>query len=136
MSRIRGYDTKPEKVVRSLLHRAGYRFRLRDRKLLGHPDIVLPKYNTVIFVHGCFWHRHQRCKFAYMPKSRSDFWQRKFSENVDRDRRTELLLQGSGWNVIVVWECETENLAILIQRLQIKMGTNIKNCAGRAVDCR
>ena len=87
MSRIRGSDTKPELLVRSLLHRMGYRFRLHRKDLPGRPDIVLPKYRTVIFVHGCFWHRHKGCKYAYTPKSRTDFWQNKFQGTVERDKR-------------------------------------------------
>ena len=106
MSRIRNRDTAPEKIVRSLLHRMGYRFRLHRRDLPGSPDIVLPKYRTVIFVHGCFWHRHKGCKFAYMPKSRPEFWQNKFDTNVERDRRVKRELKKLGWRVIVIWECE------------------------------
>ena len=106
MSRIRGKDTRPEIAVRSLLHRMGYRFRTTDRKLPGKPDIVLPKYRTVILVHGCFWHRHPGCKYAYTPKSRLDFWERKFMGNVERDAKNLSLLQQQGWFPIVVWECE------------------------------
>jgi len=87
MSRIRGKDTKPELVVRSLLHRMGFRFRLHRRDLPGSPDIVLPRHSTVVFVHGCFWHRHPRCKGATTPKSNADFWQDKFAANVERDKR-------------------------------------------------
>ena len=87
MSRIRGRDTAPELLVRSALHRAGYRFRLHREDLPGRPDIVLPKYRTVVFVHGCFWHRHKGCRFAYTPKSRVAFWNDKFRRNVERDRR-------------------------------------------------
>lgn len=108
MARIRGKDTKPELVVRSLLHRAGLRFSLRRKDLPGKPDIVLPKYNTVIFVHGCFWHRHKGCKVATMPKSRQDFWQAKFEANVARDKRNQRDLKKAGWNVIVLWECQVE----------------------------
>src|SRR3989338_7179007 len=86
MSRIRGENTKPELAVRSMLHRMGYRFRISDKTLPGKPDIVLPKYRTAIFVHGCFWHRHQGCKYTYTPKSRLDFWSRKFEGNVMRDK--------------------------------------------------
>ena len=108
MARIRGKDTKPELIVRSLLHRAGLRFSLRRKDLPGKPDIVLPKYNTVIFVHGCFWHRHKDCKVATMPKSRQDFWQAKFEANVARDKRNQRDLKEAGWNVIVLWECQVE----------------------------
>src|SRR5210317_1903352 len=109
MSRIKGRDTKPEMKVRSFLHRAGYRFRLHRKDLPGKPDIVLPKYGTVIFVHGCFWHRHKRCKYAYEPKSRRQFWNKKFEENLHRDRKHKKALHKMGWNVIVVWECQVRD---------------------------
>ena len=109
MSRIRSKDTTPERVVRSFLHRNGFRFRLHVKNLPGMPDIVLPKYKTVIEVRGCYWHRHEDCKYAYMPKTKVDFWQRKFAENVVRDQRTEQELRELGWNVIIVWECELNN---------------------------
>lgn len=106
MSRIKGRDTQPEKTLRSLLHRSGLRFRIHDKRLPGHPDIVLPKYRSVIFVHGCFWHRHPGCRYASVPETRSDFWNEKFSRNVERDRRNVFLLEEAGWNTIIVWECE------------------------------
>ena len=118
MSRIKGRDTAPERIVRSVLHRLGFRFRLHGQKLPGRPDIVLPKYKTVVLVHGCFWHRHSRCRFAYTPKSNVAFWLRKFEENVARDRRTKRRLRTLGWAVVTVWECETANL----QRLAARMG--------------
>jgi DNA mismatch endonuclease (patch repair protein) len=111
MSRIRGTNTKPELAVRSMLHRMGYRFRISNKTLPGRPDIVLPKYRTVIFVHGCFWHRHQGCKYAYTPKSRLDFWGRKFEGNVMRDKNNLSLLKKAGWLTIVVWECEIKQNA-------------------------
>ena len=117
MSRIRGKDTKPEIAVRSILHRTGYRFRLHRRDLPGNPDIVLPKYHTVILVHGCFWHRHRGCKYAYTPKSRVDFWQKKFTENVERDKRNRKALRQEGWKVVVVWECELRDPDKLVLRL-------------------
>ncbi|MBT0651952.1 very short patch repair endonuclease [Geomobilimonas luticola] len=117
MSRIRGRDTAPELRVRSALHRAGLRFRLHRRDLPGTPDIVLPRFKTVIFVHGCFWHRHEGCKYAYMPKSRIEFWVEKFSKNVERDRRKILQLQQAGWNVEIIWECETTDTVTLSRRL-------------------
>ena len=107
MSRIRSRDTVPELRVRSVLHRAGYRFRLHRKDLPGRPDIVLPKHRTVVFVHGCFWHRHPGCRFAYQPKSRVAFWQKKFDDNVARDRRNVHVLRALGWRVITVWECQT-----------------------------
>lgn len=106
MSRIKGKNTKPELLLRSLLHRNGFRFRLHDKKLPGKPDIVLPRYKTVIFVNGCFWHRHSGCKYAYTPKSRQEFWSKKFESTVKRDKEKEDKLRRKGWNVIVVWECE------------------------------
>lgn len=105
MSRIRGYDTTPERKVRSYLHRAGLRFRLQGRDLPGSPDIVLPRWNAVIFVHGCFWHRHQDCPKAYMPKSNIPFWRAKFEANVARDGRKVRELRQLGWRVFVIWEC-------------------------------
>ena len=108
MSRIHSRDTKPEKQLRSLLHRAGYRFRIHVKKLPGKPDIVLPKYKTIIFVHGCFWHRHDGCKYAYNPKSRTNFWEEKFRTTIKRDRKKTNELLSAGWRVIVVWECELE----------------------------
>ena len=109
MSRIRSSDTTPERVVRSLLHRLGYRFSLRRKNLAGTPDIVLRKYKTVIFVHGCFWHRHPGCKQASNPKSRTKFWREKFQRNVARDERNQCELRKQGWNVIVAWECEIKS---------------------------
>jgi len=105
MSRIKGRDTKPEMIVRSILHRAGYRFRVHRRDLPGTPDIVLPKHRLAIFVHGCFWHRHPGCKYAYTPKSQVEFWEHKFRENVKRDQRKRMALEDAGWKVIVIWEC-------------------------------
>lgn len=106
MSRIRGKDTEPERIVRSLLHRMGYRFRLNRADIPGKPDIVLPKYKTVILVHGCFWHRHKGCKYCYTPKSRMEFWQAKFESNIKRDKVVKKELTRLGWRIIVVWECE------------------------------
>ncbi len=125
MSRIRGRDTKPELLVRSLLHRLGYRFRLHCRDLPGTPDIVLPKYRTVIFVHGCFWHRHPGCRYAYTPKSRVEFWKDKFTANVDRDARTRRALEQAGWQVLIVWECELRDMAGLSDRLMSEIGSGV-----------
>lgn len=116
MSRIRSRDTKSEKVVRSLLHGMGYRFTVngpKNRTLPGKPDIVLPKYRTVIFVHGCFWHRHKGCKGTTTPKTRTEWWEAKFAGNVARDRRNQRALRKDGWRVIVVWECELKKAAQL-----------------------
>lgn len=117
MSRVRGKDTKPELIVRSVLHRIGFRFRLHVNRLPGKPDIVLQKYRTVVFVHGCFWHRHKRCPDASVPKSRTDFWIQKFTGNVERDRSNRTALRRSGWKVIVVWECEATKKEKLAARL-------------------
>ena len=108
MSRIRGANTKPELQLRSLLHSAGYRFRLHDPKLPGRPDIILKKYRAVIFVHGCYWHRHSNCPNATTPGTRTNFWQAKFDDTVERDKRKTAELRGRGWRVITVWECELE----------------------------
>jgi DNA mismatch endonuclease (patch repair protein) len=121
MSRIRGKDTKPEKAVRSLLHRMGYRFRLHRKDLPGRPDIVLPGRKSVVMVHGCFWHRHADCKLAYSPKSRVEFWEGKFAENVERDGRKADQLSALGWKVIVVWECELQGVDALAERLKLEL---------------
>jgi DNA mismatch endonuclease (patch repair protein) len=108
MALIRGRDTKPELALRSLLHRAGYRFTVRgprNRSLPGKPDLVLPKYRTAVFVHGCFWHGHENCPGFRLPKSRCDFWQEKISGNQARDLRNEAALRALGWHVVTVWEC-------------------------------
>ena len=118
MSRIRGGDTKPEMAVRSVFHHLGYRFRLHRKDLPGRPDIVLPKHRTVVFVHGCYWHRHPGCKLAYTPKSRADFWTAKFHENVERDGRQQRDLRALGWRVVVIWECETKDVDALTGRAQ------------------
>lgn len=119
MGRIKSGDTKPELTVRSILHRMGYRFRLHRKDLPGKPDIVLPKYKTVIFVHGCFWHRHEGCKYAYTPKSRTDFWQKKFQSNVARDQKALSTLAEMGWRVLIIWECEVKKTEFIMERLQI-----------------
>jgi DNA mismatch endonuclease, patch repair protein len=106
MAAIRGGDTKPEMRVRSLLHALGYRFRLHRKDLPGKPDIVLPKYRTVIFVHGCFWHCHD-CRYGrVVPATRAEFWSRKRAGNVERDKRQRAALESGGWKVITLWECE------------------------------
>lgn len=106
MSAIRGKNTGPEVFVRKMLHGQGFRFRLNVKDLPGKPDIVLPKYHMVIFVHGCFWHQHFGCKYAVMPKSNGDFWRKKLEGNVARDIKNIASLEALGWNNIVVWECE------------------------------
>jgi DNA mismatch endonuclease (patch repair protein) len=120
MRRIRGKDTAPELALRSALHAEGLRFRLHRRDLPGRPDIVLPKFNTVIFVHGCFWHRHEGCSISTTPKSNTVFWVDKFERNVARDRLNVRGLRRLGWKVITVWECELsspERARLVAQRL-------------------
>jgi DNA mismatch endonuclease (patch repair protein) len=119
MSKIRGKDTKPEKIVRSLLHSMGYRFRLHRKDLPGKPDIVLPKYKTVIFVHGCFWHGHD-CKNGKLPKTNISYWAEKIKQNKTRDENATTELERMGWKVFAVWSCETlssERLAEKISRI-------------------
>lgn len=106
MSGIRAKDTKPELVVRRYLHRCGFRFRLHDRLLPGSPDIVLPKYLTVVEVRGCFWHCHKGCRYAARPKSNAAFWETKLRSNVERDARNAAAMEAVGWRVLVIWECE------------------------------
>lgn len=119
MSGIRGRDTKPEVIVRKYLHAHGLRYRIAPKNLPGKPDIVLPKYRTVVFVHGCFWHRHEDCQYAATPTSNSDFWRRKFASNVARDQAVMEQLQHLGWKVLVIWECQvaTERLRTLRKRI-------------------
>ena len=121
MSRIKSKDTSSEKIVRSLLHSMGYRFRLHKKDLPGKPDIVLPKYKTVIEVRGCFWHRHEGCKEATTPKTNTGFWQDKFRKNVERDRINKEKLAKLNWKVIVIWECEIKTGA-LIEKLKLITG--------------
>lgn len=118
MARIGPRDTRPELLVRSLVHRLGFRFRLHRRDLPGTPDLVFSSRRKVIFVHGCFWHRHAGCKKASSPKTRVEFWQEKFAKNVERDARKELELARRGWDVLTVWECETRDAGLLSQRLE------------------
>jgi DNA mismatch endonuclease (patch repair protein) len=106
MSKIRAKDTKPEKIVRSLLHRRGFRFRLHSKNLPGKPDICLPKYHTVIFVHGCFWHNHKRCRDGKLPKSNLGYWVPKIQGNVKRDKKNKRALKYGGWRIITIWECQ------------------------------
>ena len=118
MSAIKSKNTKPEITVRKLLHSMGYRFRLHKKDLPGSPDIVLPKYKTVIFVHGCFWHRHQNCKYASNPKTRREFWKKKFKENIERDKKTQEKLKNLGWKTKIVWECEIKKQDKLIKKIE------------------
>lgn len=109
MSHIRSKETKPEDVVRKFLFSNGFRYRKNDKRYPGKPDIVLPKYKTIIFVHGCFWHQHPGCKAARIPDTNSDFWRDKFVRNIARDKKDQQRLKDLGWRVIVVWECEISN---------------------------
>ena len=106
MSRVKGKDTKPEEIVRKYLFSQGFRYRKNDKRLPGKPDIVLPKYKTVIFVNGCFWHKHEGCKYFVWPKSNSEFWKEKIESNIVRDKNQYEELKNAGWHVIIVWECE------------------------------
>ncbi len=123
MSRIKGRDTKPELLLRSHLHRAGYRFRKNVAGLPGKPDIVLPKYKAAIFVHGCFWHRHENCRYATCPGSNKEFWQAKFQGTVERDAIKRHALEAAGWNVLTVWECELKsNPAAAMDKITVALG--------------
>ncbi|AMP98909.1 very short patch repair endonuclease [Pedobacter cryoconitis] len=106
MSKIRSKDTKPELYVRKFLHSQGFRYRLHVKDLPGKPDIVLPKYKTVIFINGCFWHGHEGCRYYVIPKTRTEWWLNKINRNIKNDAESILLLKESGWNIIVIWECE------------------------------
>jgi DNA mismatch endonuclease (patch repair protein) len=119
MSGIKGKNTKPEMVVRSFLHRQGFRFRLHSKELPGKPDIVLPKYKTAIFVHGCFWHRHLCTRFVW-PKSRKVFWKEKLEENVRRDRLKQRKIRRLGWRVITLWECKVSDRTLKALPIKIK----------------
>jgi len=117
MSAIKSKNTKPEIKVRKVLHSMGYRFRLHSKDLPGSPDIVLPKYKTVIFVHGCFWHRHENCKYASTPKTRKEFWNKKFTENKKRDSEIQEKIKILDWRSVVIWECETKNIENLRDKI-------------------
>ena len=118
MSGIRGKDTHPEMEVRRFLHRLGFRYLLHDKRLPGKPDIVLPRYRTVVFVHGCFWHQHPGCKYASTPDTNAEFWRAKLAGNVERDARALDELRKQGWGSITVWECELGDLVSLPQRIE------------------
>ena len=125
MSRIRGKDTKIEVLVRSWLFAQGFRFIKNDKRFQGHPDVDLPKYRTVIFINGCFWHRHEGCKYATTPKSNTEFWLAKFERNIENDRKHEKELTEMGWNVITVWECEIkDDFEKTMDRVEEKIRSN------------
>ena len=117
MSAIKSKNTKPEIAVRKILHSMGYRFRLHRKDLPCSPDIVLPKYKTVIFVHGCFWHRHENCKYASTPKTRQEFWNKKFKTNIERDLEIQENIKNIEWRSVVIWECETKNIDNLKEKI-------------------
>jgi DNA mismatch endonuclease, patch repair protein len=118
MSRIRSTNTKPEIIVRSLLHSLGFRFRKNVKTLPGKPDVVLKKYNAIIFVHGCFWHQHKNCKRSNMPKSRQDYWKSKLGKNVLCDELHNAELKKQGWRILIVWECEVKEKMFLTDKLK------------------
>lgn len=117
MSHVKGKDTKPEILVRSIIHRLGFRFRKHKSDLPGKPDIVLAKHRKVIFVHGCFWHGHKKCSRSSRPQSNKSFWVEKLDKNIARDKRTKRELELQGWKVLIVWTCETNNILKLQNRL-------------------
>jgi DNA mismatch endonuclease (patch repair protein) len=127
MSKIRGKETKPEILVRKFLFSKGFRYRINDKRYPGKPDIVLPKYHTIIFIHGCFWHGHENCKAAKLPETHKDFWKKKISDNVVRDKISDNVvrdrkniekLSGESWNVIIIWLCEIKNKSDRVRRLE------------------
>ncbi|WP_290526084.1 very short patch repair endonuclease [Alcanivorax sp.] len=135
MAGIRGKNTRPELLIRSALHRAGFRFRLHVARLPGSPDIVLPKYKAVLFVHGCFWHRHVGCRYASTPATRPEFWADKFKANTDRDRRNYRQLLDAGWRVFTIWECGIRHEPeALIEELIVLI--KARDRAGRALPRR
>lgn len=117
MANVRGHNTVPELAVRCIAHRMGLRFRLHCKDLPGRPDLIFPKHRLVVFVHGCFWHRHEGCRYASTPKSRTTFWMPKLAANVARDRRQEAALQALGWRVLVIWGCETGDRVAVERKL-------------------
>lgn len=112
MSKIKGKDTKPELLVRKFLHKHGFRYRLHVKDLPGKPDMVLPKYKTVIFVHGCFWHGHENCKYFFVPKTRTEWWLNKINGNIFADVKNQELLIGQGWEIIEIWQCELKHKTV------------------------
>lgn len=118
MASVRQHNTGPELIIRSELHRLGYRFRLHPKNLVGTPDIVFSRYRTVIFVHGCFWHQHKGCPLAKRPASNTEYWNRKLDENIKRDKLNIRKLRRTGWRVLIIWQCETNNLIMLERKLK------------------
>ena len=126
MSRIKGKNTKPEMLVRKFLHANGYRYKLHDKKLPGKPDIVLPKYHTVIFVHGCFWHGHANCKYFVVPKTRTQWWTDKINGNKANDEKAMRALKKDGWKVITVWECDLK--PVKVEKMVASLLKNLSQC--------
>lgn len=126
MAKVKSQNTKPEKQVRSLLHKMGYRFRLHRKDLPGKPDIVLPKFHTVIFVHGCFWHGHVGCRRSARPTSNTGFWNAKLDCNLERDSKVIEKIHSLGWKTLVIWECETRDINMLWNRLEYFFDINIE----------
>ena len=125
MSRIKNKNTKPEEIVRKFLFSNGFRYRQNDKRLPGHPDIVLPKYKTVIFVNGCFWHGHEGCKYFVWPKSNEEFWRKKIGSNIERDEKNVSALEQLGWRVLIIWECDLKNDQIeTLNNILVKLNSN------------
>lgn len=123
MRRVHRTDTRPEIAVRRLAHKLGLRFRLHRKGLPGSPDLVFVRQKTCVFVHGCFWHRHEGCRRASTPKSNVTYWTKKFSDNVERDSRVRKELEALGWKVLIIWECETTHLETLANRLRLELSS-------------
>lgn len=132
MAGVRGKNTKPEIMVRRLVHSLGYRFRLHRRDLPGIPDLVFPSRRKIVFVHGCFWHQHQGCRKATIPKTRERFWRAKLLGNVARDKRVAKSLKVMGWKIIAIWECETGDIDSLVRKLRHFLGAKARNLEGHA----
>ena len=135
MSAIKSRDTKPELIIRKALFADGYRYRVAPGNVLGHPDIYLPKYKVAVFVHGCFWHRHEGCRYAYVPKSRTDFWNTKFINNINRDKVVRKGIKEAGIRCIIVWECaikkaqkKPENMRMLIKHIEELIASDVVEC--------
>lgn len=133
MASIRGKDTKPEIIVRRALHEMGYRFRIHKKELPGKPDICLPKYRLVIFVHGCFWHHHTKCKDGRIPESNTTFWQGKIERNMSRDKENQSALKKIGWKTAVIWECDAKNPGKLQKRIESLLPAKAANKRGRRI---
>jgi len=130
MSKISGKETKPEILVRKFLFANGFRYRKNDKRYPGKPDIVLPKYRTIVFINGCFWHGHQNCKKALLPESNIEFWEKKILQNIKRDKNNYKVLESLGWNVIVLWQCKLSNVKIAdktLRKLKIDIESNYES---------